>query len=129
MKNIFARLNKNTAGGSSTDIVAELTERNRKFEAFLLDKLADLESKIIPEPDDIDFAEIEDVPDGYTDAPTGSPLDDVLRGSSLLSQSPATSPEGTDTVDENWLAGFDDDTPPDVDAALTADDGEKEAWS
>jgi len=136
MKNLFAMLNKKKAANSGTDIIIELTERNRKFEAFLVEKLADLESKIIPDTTDLSFAE-DLAPDTPADTPTESPPDELLLGSSLLNQSldssadpdaQAPSPETPPTNVEQWLAGF-DDNPPDVDTALPADDGKKDEWS
>ena len=155
MKNLFASLNKSNADDglrrTGTDVVARLTERNRKFEAFLLEKLADLESKIIPvEPTAPAFEE--DVPPPSTTPVPDSPVDPVATDESFLSDKllggtaapPAfTAPPNT-AADENWMAGFDEDNPPaagapdteddtdlppDVDEVLPDNDGQKGDWN
>lgn len=154
--NIFAFLNKssNRAGRSGTAMVAELTERNRRFEAFLLEKLADLESKIIPaDPMPLPDEGIpEKQPDTPDEAATWDEADALLTSKLLGAQPPAaetvteTTPVETSAA-PNWLAGFDDpptdtaasdpipadddniDEPPDVDEALPATGGEKGDWA
>jgi len=154
--NIFAFLNKSSdrAGRSGTAVVAELTERNRRFEAFLLEKLADLESKIIP-ADSVPLSDAlldDDIPKPQPVVPdetdTWDETDLLLSGQLLDAQNfgPETQPTDADMVVENtepnaitdetdpdetdWLAGFDEniDMPPDVDEALPDNNGEKEEW-
>lgn len=154
--NIFAFLNKSSdrAGRSGTAVVAELTERNRRFEAFLLEKLADLESKIIP-ADSVPLPDAlpdDDIPKSQPVAPdetvTWDETDLLLSGQLLDAQNfghetqltaadmvaentePNAITDEADPDETDWLAGFDEniDMPPDVDEALPDNNGEKEEW-
>lgn len=128
---------------TGTDVVAQLTERNRKFEAFLREKLADLESKIIPtEPttafEDENVPSPAEMPDETGAAPPDdtSLTDEPLFTGKLLGSGaptvpvtpPVTSskPSPPAEPDEEWLVGFlDEDTPlRDTDDTPTTDSGD-----
>jgi len=124
--NIFAFLNKSSDDDirqSGTDVVARLTERNRKFEAFLLEKLAELESKIIPaEPTDIPpFEDETDIEPGTPDETASSETWEMV-GDTLLTGTLLGAP-ATDTVDTPP-----DDNPPEADESLPDDNGKKGFW-